>query len=160
VKEKLSIAIMAVVGNSYYAKESPCNAQQLTTRLGISAEACNKVINALLDAKLLIKTGGDPPALTPGYALEVMLLKDVVNAVRTSGESASLNPLALMSTANVQQAYERLEDGVQYSLRNLTVKDLLDIGAEGSNESTGDTSKNATESGNSDEMNVHKLSKP
>jgi membrane protein len=160
VQEKLSIAIMALVGKSYYAKGPPCNAQQLTIQLGIGAAACNKVIDALLEAKLLIKTVDDPPALTPGYALEVMLLKDVVNAVRTSGESASLNPLAMMSTGNVQEVYERLENGLQHSLDNLTVKDLLDIGATSSDGPQGDSVKNESDGGEADENNVRKLRNP
>ncbi|WP_455212079.1 YihY/virulence factor BrkB family protein, partial [Kaarinaea lacus] len=131
LKEKLSIAVMALVGKLYFEKDPPYNAQQLASQLGIGAEACNKVLNALLEAKLLIKTADDPPALIPAYALEVMLLTDIVNAVRASGESNYLNPATMASTANVQLTYEKLEDGVQNSLHKLTVKDLLDTGSRG-----------------------------
>ncbi len=158
LKEKLSIAIMALVGKLYFEKQPPYNAQQLATQLGIGAEACNKVVNALLEAKLLIKTGDDPPALIPGYALEVMLLIDIVNAVRTNGESASLNPSMIMSPMNVQRAYERLEHGMHKSLRNLTVKDLLDVDSKDSAGATTEINTNISEGGDSDENNVRKLS--
>jgi len=149
---------MALVGKLYFEKQPPYNAQQLATQLGIGAEACNKVVNALLEAKLLIKTGDDPPALIPGYALEVMLLIDIVNAVRTNGESASLNPSMIMSPMNVQRAYERLEHGMHKSLRNLTVKDLLDVDSKDSAGATTEINTNISEGGDSDENNVRKLS--
>jgi len=147
LKEKLAIAVIASVGSLYFEKQSPINGSQLAAQLGIGAEACNKVVNALLDAKLLIRTSDDPPALIPGYALEVMQLTDVVNAVRTSGESDFLNPTVISSSTNVQLAFERLEDGLQTSLGNLTVKDLLH---------TGDSDQGGNVE-NVDENNVHKI---
>jgi membrane protein len=125
VREKLAIAIMALIGTVYYQKQAPYNARQLAGRLGIGSEACDKVIKDLLEAKLLLKTADEPPALIPAYSLERMLVQDAVNAVRVSGESRGLNPLAMMSPAAAQQAFERLEDGVQDSLQGLSVKDLI-----------------------------------
>jgi hypothetical protein len=125
MREKLAIAIMALIGTVYYQKQAPYNARQLAGRLGIGSEACDKVIKDLLEAKLLLKTADEPPALIPAYSLERMLVQDAVNAVRVSGESRGLNPLAMMSPAAAQQAFERLEDGVQDSLQGLSVKDLI-----------------------------------
>lgn len=125
VKEKLAIAIMALVGKSYYQKEKPNNLTQLAGWLGVTTDACKKVVDALLDAKVLIKTADEPPALMPGYALELMTLNDVVNAVRTNGESDALNPLSMISPASVNEMYERLENGMQHSLDGLTVRDLV-----------------------------------
>ena len=153
LKEQLSIAIMALVAKLYFEKQPPSNVQQLAAELGVGAEACNKVVKSLLDAKLLIKTADEPPVLIPGYALEVMLLVDIVNAVRADGESATLNPSTIMSPANAQQAFERLEHGMHDSLHNLTVKDLLDIDASVATE----VNKNMQSGGESDDNNVRKL---
>jgi len=125
LKEKLSIAIMAQVATLYYEKQPPSSTQQLASQFGVGAEACTKVVDALLDAKLLMKTADEPPGLIPAYAPEVMLLNDIVNAVRAVGETSSLNPLAIESPEHVHQIYERLEQGVQNSLHNLTVKDMI-----------------------------------
>jgi DNA-binding IscR family transcriptional regulator len=157
LKEKLSIAIMALVGKLFYEKSPPCNAQQLATQLGIGVEACNKVINVLLEANLLIKTSDESPTLLPAYALDVMLLKDVVNAARTNGESASLNPLSMVSQAKVQHAYERLENGMQSALGDCTVKDLLDTGTMSVNGPTNDANTNAYDE--VDANNVRELNK-
>jgi hypothetical protein len=54
-----------------------------------------------------------------------MAVKDAVNAVRVSGESRDLNPLAITNSVQAQQAYEQLEVGVQNSLEGLCVKDLF-----------------------------------
>jgi membrane protein len=156
MKEKLAIAIMTLVGRLYYQKQAPCNARQLAGQLGIGNEACEKVIKDLLDAKLLLKTADDPPALTPAYALERMLVKDAVNAVRSSGESGAVNPLAMKNPAQAQQAFERLEIGVQQSLEGLSVKDLvgdmnIDVEAHGSR-------ARSTQTGESDDDNNRKLS--
>lgn len=126
-KEKLAIAIMVLVGTLFYQKQAPYNARKLAGRLGIGSQSCDKVIHDLVEAKLLLKTADEPPGLIPAYALERMLVKDAVNAVRASGETGGLNPLAMMSPASAQQAFERLEDGVQDSLQGLSVKDLISL---------------------------------
>ncbi|MGD8886177.1 MAG: YihY/virulence factor BrkB family protein, partial [Gammaproteobacteria bacterium] len=125
MKEKLAIAIMAMIGRLYYQKRPPCSARQLANSLGVDFKACEKVIKDLLAAKLLLETADEPPALTPAYALERMAVKDAVNAVRVSGESRDLNPLAITNSVQAQQAYEQLEVGVQNSLEGLCVKDLF-----------------------------------
>jgi DNA-binding IscR family transcriptional regulator len=115
-----------LVGNRYYHRQSPFSVQQLASRLRISIEACNKVVDALLDAKLLVATDDEVPALLPGYAPETMLLKDIINVVRKRGETRYLNLLSLGNVSKVTAVYEKLEEGLQNSLYDLTLKDLIE----------------------------------
>ena len=130
VKEKMAIAIMALIGNGYYHKLAPDTVRNVASQIGVSVKACENVVNALLDAKLLVTTAEETPGLVPAYAPEVMLLKDIVNVVRKSGETNHLNPLSLGNASKVDMVFERIENGLQNSLDELTLKDLIEANAE------------------------------
>jgi len=130
IREKMAMAIMALAGNAYYHKQPPGSVQQTASQLGVSIDACERVVTALLDGKLLVATDNDPPGLVPAYAPEIMLLKDIVNVVRRSGETDYFNLRSLGDSPKVHTIYEQLEDGVQNALNNLTLKDMIEGSAE------------------------------
>ena len=145
LKEKMAMAIMALVGGGYYRKLAPITVQQLASRLGIGVDACKNVVNALLEAKMLLATNEETPGLVPAYAPEVMLLKDIVNVVRSSGETHYLNAMSLDNAPKTQHVYEKLEEAVQNSLNGLTLKDLIDEEAETQAGGAGATEANNNE---------------
>ena len=74
-----------------------------------------------------------------------MLLKDIVNVVRSSGETHYLNAMSLDNAPKTQHVYEKLEEAVQNSLNGLTLKDLIDEEAETQAGGAGATEANNNE---------------
>lgn len=129
MKEELAIAIMAVIAKQYYGKEQPSTIDQLSNQLSVGVLALEIIIQSLINSKILITNGDEKPGFVPAYAPEVMSLKDIISAIRKSGETELLNPVVLMGVEYLREIIQQREENIQDFVKDITLKDLVELEA-------------------------------
>lgn len=123
-KETIALNIMVLVGKHYHAHKPAWTAESLALHMKISTEACIKVINPLLNKKLLIETAEIPTTYLPAYDLETLPLHKIIAAIRCSGETKS-HALALIETEDeVKQLQKEIDVSIKLFLKQKSLKDL------------------------------------
>lgn len=124
MKEKMALLIMGLVGQHYYHQLAPWTVAGLAKQMQVGTEACNLLVNTLENSGILVRTSEDPPTYLPAHALETLRLKDIIDSVRSSGETRSLSPDKLPQTEVVDNLYQDMESAIDASLETRTLRDL------------------------------------
>lgn len=124
MKEKISLLIMALIGQHYYQQRPLWTLEALAKKLNVGVEACGRLINTLVHAGLLVRTANKPPAFLPGQALETLSLKDVVSVVRCAGETTYLTFESLPQIKAIDALYSEIDGAIEKTLEERTLRDL------------------------------------
>ena len=124
MKEKMALLIMSLVGQHYYHQRPPWTLQGLAKQMCVGTDACGLLVNSLENSGILVRTSEDPPGYLPGHALETIKLKDIIDCVRSSGETAYLSPDKLPQSETVDNLYQEMESAIDTSLETRTLRDI------------------------------------
>lgn len=124
MREKVSLLIMALIGQHHYHHEKPWTVDELSERLNIGAEACNLLVTNLVNAGMLIPVAGEMLAYVPAQALETLNLKDLVRGIRRAGETTYLSSDSLPQIAAIDELYGDLEAAIDSVLQGRSLRDL------------------------------------
>ncbi len=124
MRERLTLVIMSLIAGHYVAGRPAWTVRQLTQALGVPMHAVDVVLGALEQAKLLVESNDDPPGYLPARDLGAISVGQLLQAVRSAGEDRFLNPAGLRVSGPVNQILTRLEQALQASVGNVSVKDL------------------------------------
>lgn len=124
VKETMALNIMALIGKHYHAHKAAWTAESLALHMNVSSEACMKIINQLLNKKLLKETADTPMTYIPAYDLETVSLYDIVSSIRCSGENTT-HALELIETEDdVKRLQKEIDKSIEQLLKQKSLKDL------------------------------------
>jgi membrane protein len=124
MREKMALLIMSLVGQHYYHQRPPWSLGALAKHMHVGSDACGLLVSNLEQSGLLVRTSDNPPTYLPGHALETLKLKDIINTVRTTGETPYLSPDKLPQTETVDTLYQEIESAIDASLETRTLLDL------------------------------------
>ncbi|MDH3948319.1 MAG: YihY/virulence factor BrkB family protein [Gammaproteobacteria bacterium] len=124
MREKMALLIMGLVGQHYYHQRPPWSLEGLAKHMNVGSDACGLLVSSLEQSGLLVRTSDNPPTYLPGHALETLKLKDIINTVRSTGETAYLSPGKLPQTEAVDNLYQEIERAIDTSLETRTLLDL------------------------------------
>ena len=125
LKEKMALLIMTLVGQHFYQQQTPWNVDTLAKKLHVGVDACQLLVAALQKAGMLVPTASEPHGLLPGRALETLYVKDIINAVRSSGETNDLSIESLPQYQTIDALYTELQDVVERTIGDRTLRDLI-----------------------------------
>ena len=125
LKEKLALAIMFLVGNSFHTNKQQWQFDSLTQKLGMPSEFVRDVLSILEEKGLLVPTQSEPPAYLPAKDLEVITLNEIISAVRISGEETHGTSKSLASIPEIDDIMKHIEQAITLSLDKQTLKDLV-----------------------------------
>lgn len=124
VREKMGLYIMALVGRHHYRKKPPWTVPDLARKLAVDTDTCGRMVTALCEGGLLVRTGDDLPRLLPACSLETMTLCDILMTIRSSGEKDSVSPEDLPADEKVDAVIRDLETGIDNALAGHNLRDL------------------------------------
>jgi len=127
MRERLALAIAALIATHFVYGRAPWTAQRLTQHLGIPMHAVDVVLDALVGSGLMAETGDDPPAYVPARDLDHLSLADLLAAVRRAGEDKFLNADALPVSTPIADVTARIDAAVAGALDAATVRDLVAV---------------------------------
>ena len=122
--ETIALNIMVLIGKHYYAHQAAWTVESLALQMKINPEACMKIINQLLNKKLLKETAESPCTYLPAYALETISLYDIILAIRCSGETENHSLELIKADDNIKQLQNDIDESLKQLLKQKTLKDL------------------------------------
>lgn len=124
LKEKLTLLIMALIGQHFYHQRPAWTVQTLARHLNVAVESITPILECLVNKKLLARSNEVPASFLPSQPPETMQLLDVVTAVRKAEEGNSLNLELLPKDNTVDALFDDMERSLRNSLQGKTLKDL------------------------------------
>ena len=125
MREKLALLIMAMVGKHYYQHLPAWSIERLANELNTEIEVCELLIGQLLNTGLLVRTSEQPATFVPANALETIPLKDIIGAVRRSGETELFSYHYTTQAEIIDTLSEKIESSIKQSLGEQTLRDLV-----------------------------------
>ncbi len=125
IKERLVLVVMFLVGYNHYHNRPAWTVDKLGSRLGLSTEPLQVVIDDLLRAGFLLRTGDEPPAYVPAKDIETIALKALVDSVRTSKERSYDDATMLHSIPGVNAVIDRIDEATTSVLEGQTLRGLV-----------------------------------
>lgn len=125
MREKLALQIMVVVARNYYQHKGEWTLDTLAKHLNVDVESCQSVVAELIDGRLLARTEKIPTTYLPGYAIETLLLKDILNQMRSSGETAEHSADHFSQDEAINKIFSELEKATDTVLGNKTLRDMV-----------------------------------
>ena len=127
LKEKLALTIMALITKNYYEKQLPWTAGALAQHLQMPLDAITPLLKSLVVDELLAHADESAPGFLPAQAPEDLKLQDVISAVRCIDENSHFNLDRLPENERVDNVFNNLEQSMQESLHEETIKQLLPV---------------------------------
>jgi len=121
-RERLALNIMYLVGRSFRHPDKTITIGQISEQLRIPSIALNPIVLSLETAGLLIST--DTEELLPGREMSRMRLQDILNVVRSQGETVS--DRSPNWAEGIDRIGTQLETAVSRVAGSRTLADLLD----------------------------------
>lgn len=121
-RERLTLNIMYLVGNSFRDPHKTITIGQISEQLRIPSIALNPIMLSLEAEGLLILT--EKEELLPGREMSRIRLQEILNIVRSQGETVSDRPPNW--TEGIDHIGEQLEAAISAVAKNRTLADLLD----------------------------------
>ena len=128
LKEKLSLAVMCLVGDSHFHGMPRWSAGRLAARLKSPEAVVSRVLDMLVAKGLLAESPAEETAYLPARSIETISVGDIIAAARTFGEGQVPGLFDALSGADfraVEDAMHKMRISSEASIRGLTVKDLV-----------------------------------
>ena len=125
LKEKLALLIMTLITRNFYEKRPPWTVEALAQHLGLPVDAITPLTERLIEAELIAHADKSRTGLLPAQPPEKLKLRDIIAVARTIGENSYLNLRRLPPDPQVDNAFANLEQSMQNSLHEQTIKQLL-----------------------------------
>ncbi len=123
--EKLAMSVIWLIGSSFHEGRQPWKISALSEHLKLPEGRVQEVITAFEKKGLIIASGDEPPGYLPARDLETITLKEVADAIRTSGEGDGAREAVIRRVPEVESIMKKIEEGIAGSLKDATVKTLV-----------------------------------
>ena len=124
LKEKLTLVIMYLIGYNFYHDKERWTLYTLIEHLKLPQEPVDAAVRELMDSKLLIETGEEPPELIPAMALENIKLTDILSSTREGYHTSELEHKYL-SLPEVDSVSSEVEHAIDEALGKKSLRDLV-----------------------------------
>jgi len=125
VKERLALLLMQVIGSQHYQGGKPYTLDEITEKTRVSHTVVRYVISKLQSQNLLLESNDDPTGYLPAKSLEVLMLSEVIQAVRSAEEKHFLSASAINLPDSTLAISNKIDDAVTAALSGLSVRDLV-----------------------------------
>jgi len=125
VKERLALLLMQVIARNHHQGNAPPSLHELTEEVSAPQTVVRYVLKKLMAKKLLIESNQNPVGYLPAKALDVLMVFDVINAVRTAEEERFLSASMLALPNNTLAIAYQMDEAIERVLKNKTIQDLV-----------------------------------
>jgi membrane protein len=125
MKEKLALMIMANVARHLYRMTSAWTLQGMARQFNIATESLTPIIDALIQAGLLVRADADEPYYMPALAPENISMEMIFAAIREAGEDDIINLRRLPSDKDVDAFYVQSHSKISDILHKTSLKALV-----------------------------------
>lgn len=123
-REYVALRVMAHVAACFHRKEKPPTLLQLAKVLGVPSRLVGRVVQPLLDARLLLEVAGNELAYTPARPIETITCQDILQTLRSTG-GFELETREDSLRAVVRNEFERIS-GAERQAATTTLKQWVE----------------------------------
>lgn len=131
LQERLVLQLMYLVAEHHCTNKEPWTLESLVQYLGLPMQAVHKVLGLMVESGFLSETGDDPPAYLPRRDINTILLSQLYDVVRSSGENRLLTLDTLPGEVQVEQLLSGVNKAAHAAMADYTLKDLVSSGLAG-----------------------------
>lgn len=124
MRERLALSAMSLVAGRFLAGERAPALPEFTRVLGMPMHSLVAVLDALERRGLLVINNDDPPLYLPARDPSLITVAEVLATVRAAGEEKFLSPEALPAPEPVDAVLSRIQEAVESSVGDMTMRDL------------------------------------
>ncbi len=125
VREKLGLCVMICVARRFHAREPCWTVATLAETLNVGADIVQRIVDGLVETRLLATTADEPPCLLPASALESLTLREVLSAIRRIGEQRSITLEILPQDETVDALTGEIEAAIDTATGDRTLLDIV-----------------------------------
>lgn len=126
-QERLSLVLMYLIGKHHTHGESACTLEELADAVNLPWEPVADLLECLKRGGFLVTLDGDIKTYLPAQDTDTILLRDVVDIVRASGDQAQLLATGFSGDTGVDYL-DSLAQSPKLALANKTLRDMLETG--------------------------------
>lgn len=126
VKERLALLLMQRVGEVHQKGNEPLGLDELTESLSVPHIVVRYVLKRLLSKHLLIESNKEPVGYLPAKSLDILMLSDIINAIRSAEEENFLSVDVIQLPSATQQLVDAMDNQVEDVLKNKSLLDVLE----------------------------------
>lgn len=124
MRERLALSIMSLVAGRFFAGQPMPSLGELTRLLRMPRHVLQAVLDALEEQKLLTQSADDPARYLPARDPALIVVTQVLDAVRAAGEERFLSPAGLPVVPAVDDVLERMRQALAVSVGGVTLREL------------------------------------
>jgi len=125
VRERLGLHVMIRVARHFCTRRPPWTVATLAEAMNVGADIVQRIVDGLVETRLLAITADDPPCLLPASALESLTLREVLSAIRRIGEYRSISVDLLPQDETVDALTGEIEAALDTVTGNRTLLDIV-----------------------------------
>lgn len=125
LRERLALQLMFMVADHHLNGREPWTLDAFAQHLGLPMQPVNQVLRLMINTGFVAETNEEPPAYLPRRDIETIALADLLDVVRSAGESRLLTVKSLPHQDQVEDAMESVRRAVQQQLGARTLRDLV-----------------------------------
>lgn len=125
LRERLALQLMFMVADHHLNGREPWTLDAFAQHLGLPMQPVNQVLRLMINTGFVAETNEEPPAYLPRRDIETIALADLLEVVRSAGESRLLTVKSLPHQDQVEDAMESVRRAVQQQLGARTLRDLV-----------------------------------
>lgn len=121
--ERTAFLVMALIGHHFYQGRKPWTLEALADYIGLPFDFVLDAVEKLERAGLVTGTGEADQTYLPAKDMESITLREIVNAVRMSGESLPVQRTSLMR--EVERVISGIDKSIEDAVGGETLRDLV-----------------------------------
>jgi membrane protein len=129
-RERLALSAMSLVGSRFLAGDPAPSLAEFTRLLGVPMHGLLVVLDALERSHLLVQSTDDPPVYLPARDPSLITVAQVLDTVRAAGEERFISPVALSAPQPVDELLDRMQQAMETSVGDMTLRELATHGAQ------------------------------
>ena len=125
MRERVALSIMCLVAGKFLDGGAMPTATEFKRSLGVPVHVLQTVLDALERQEFIVQNADDPPSYLPARDPSLVTVTQVLNTMRIAGEDRLLSPEKLPILQPVEQALDRVQQAVESSVGDISLRDLV-----------------------------------
>jgi membrane protein len=123
-REFVALRVMSLLAQHFERGEKPPGLLQIANALGVPSRLVGRVLQPLIEARLVLEVSGVEVAYTPARPIEAITCHDVLQTLRAGG-GQELETCDGQSRTLVQAEFQKIEEAGRQVAASVTLKELV-----------------------------------
>jgi membrane protein len=125
IKERLVLLAMFLIGSHHYHNKAPWTAQALASRLGLSIDVVDVILEELVNGGFVVETAADPVTYVPAKDIERITVTGLLQCVRGADPVKQVTYDKLYGFSEVDRLMQKISTAIEGALGDETIRSMV-----------------------------------